>query len=240
MQSAMLSIILPVFNEEDNLEPLLDEIRQASACFGRAWEVVLVDDASTDGSLAVIKRLAQKQPELRWLSFAENRGQSAAFCAGFDAARGGVLVTLDADGQNDPADIPALLALFDKGADMVIGWRSKRRDSFMKRIGSRIGNEIRNWLTCETVRDTGCSLKVMRTDMARRLLRFRGMHRYLPTLMKFQGAKVAETSVNHRPRLKGVSKYGTWGRAAAGLYDLIGVRWLQKRSFLYTLREKSE
>lgn len=240
MQSAMLSIILPVFNEEDNLEPLLAEIRQASARFGRAWEVLLVDDASTDNSLAVIKRLAQDQPELRWLSFAGNRGQSAAFCAGFDAARGGILVTLDADGQNDPADIPALLALFDQGADMVIGWRAKRRDSFMKRIGSRVGNGVRNRLTRETVRDTGCSLKVMRADMARRLPRFKGMHRYLPTLMKLQDAKVAETPVNHRHRLKGVSKYGTWDRAVAGLYDLIGVRWLQKRSFLYTFRDKSE
>lgn len=240
MQSAMLSIVLPVFNEEDNLEPLLAEIRQASPRFGRAWEVLLVDDASTDNSLAVIKRLAKDQPELRWLSFAENRGQSAAFCAGFDAARGEILVTLDADGQNDPADIPALLALFDQGADMVIGWRVKRRDSFMKRIGSKIGNAVRNRLTRETVRDTGCSLKVMRADMARRLPRFKGMHRFLPTLMKLQGARVAETRVNHRPRLKGVSKYGTWDRAVAGLYDLFGVRWLQKRSFLYTFRDKSE
>jgi glycosyltransferase involved in cell wall biosynthesis len=240
MQSAMLSIVLPVFNEEDNLEPLLAEIRQVAPRFGRPWEVVLVDDASTDRSLAVIKRLAADQPELRWLAFAGNCGQSAAFCAGFDFARGEILVTLDADGQNDPADIPALLALFDQGADMVIGWRAKRRDSFMKRIASRIGNGVRNRLTRETVRDTGCSLKVMRADMARRLPRFRGMHRYLPTLMKLQGASVAETQVNHRPRLKGVSKYGTWDRAVAGLYDLIGVRWLQSRSFLYTFRDKSE
>ena len=240
MQAAMLSILLPVFNEEDNLEPLLAEIRQAAPRFGRPWEVVLVDDASTDGSLAVIKRLAQAQPELRWLAFAENRGQSAAFCAGFDFARGELLVTLDADGQNDPADIPALLALYDQGADMVIGWRVKRRDSFMKRIASKIGNGVRNWLTRETVRDTGCSLKVMRADMARRLPRFKGMHRFLPTLMKLQGAKVAETQVNHRPRLKGVSKYGTWDRAVAGLYDLIGVRWFQNRSFRYTFRDKSE
>ncbi|MCM0756472.1 glycosyltransferase family 2 protein [Desulfovibrio aminophilus] len=240
MQPEMLSIVLPVFNEEDNLEPLLAEIRQAAPGFGRAWEVVLVDDASTDGSLGVIQRLASAHPEVRYLAFAQNRGQSAAFCAGFDAARGAIIATLDADGQNDPADIPKLLQLFDAGADMAIGWRLKRRDSFMKRIASKIGNGVRNRLTRETVRDTGCSLKIMRAEMARRLPRFKGMHRFLPTLMKMQGARVEEAPVNHRPRLKGVSKYGTWDRAVAGLYDLIGVRWLQKRSFLYSIREKSE
>jgi hypothetical protein len=123
---------------------------------------------------------------------------------------------------------------------MAIGWRLKRRDSFMKRIASRIGNGVRNRLTRETVRDTGCSLKIMRAEMARRLPRFKGMHRFLPTLMKMQGARVEEAPVNHRPRLKGVSKYGTWDRAVAGLYDLFGVRWLQKRSFLYSIREKSD
>jgi len=234
-----VSIVIPVFNEAENLPLLFDEIARAMRPLARAWEVVFVDDGSTDASLAILKDLAEANVEVRYLAFTRNRGQSAAFCAGFDAASHPIVVTLDADLQNDPGDIPAMLALFDQGYGMAIGWRRKRQDSFSKRYASKIANAIRNKLTRESVRDTGCSLKVMRRDLLLRIPRFKGMHRYLPTLMKLQGASVAEMPVNHRERHMGVSKYGNWERAAAGVRDLFGVRWLQDRHFGYEIREKN-
>lgn len=234
-----VSIVIPVYNEEQNLPRLFDEIAAAMRPFARAWEVVFVDDGSTDASLAVLKSLAGANPEVRYLAFTRNRGQSAAFCAGFDQASHPIVVTLDADLQNDPADIPAMLALFDQGYGMAIGWRKKRQDTWSKRIGSKIGNAIRNRITRESVRDTGCSLKVMRRDLLLRIPRFKGMHRYLPTLMKLEGASVAEMPVNHRERHAGVSKYSNWQRALVGIRDLLGVRWLQDRHFGYEIREKN-
>jgi len=234
-----VSIVIPVFNEEQNLPRLFDELAGAMRPLERGWEVVFVDDGSTDMSLEVLKGLAQRNPEVRYLAFTRNRGQSAAFCAGFDQAANPIVVTLDADLQNDPADIPAMLALFDQGFGMAIGWRKKRQDTISKRYASKIANAIRNRITRESVRDTGCSLKVMRRDLLLRIPRFKGMHRYLPTLMKLEGATVAEMPVNHRERHMGVSKYGNWERAVAGVRDLLGVRWLQDRHFGYEIREKN-
>ncbi|MBU1230254.1 MAG: glycosyltransferase family 2 protein [Proteobacteria bacterium] len=233
------SIVIPVYNEEENLPRLFNEIAQAMRAGTRIWEVVFVDDGSSDSSLQVLKGLAQANSEVRYLAFVQNRGQSAAFCAGFDNAAHPVIVTLDADLQNDPADIPAMLELFEQGYDMAIGWRKKRQDTWSKRMGSKIGNAIRNRLTRESVRDTGCSLKAMRRDMLLRIPRFKGMHRYLPTLMKLEGARVAEMPVNHRERFSGVSKYSNWQRALVGVRDLLGVRWLQDRHFCYEIREKN-
>jgi len=232
-----LSIIIPVFNEEASLVELLGEIEAVAGRIGKPWEVVFVDDGSTDGSLAVIRDLASQQPRVRYVSFAFNRGQSAAFKAGFEAARGEVLATMDADLQNDPADIPAMLDVYARGHDMVIGWRAIRRDNWSKRWGSRVANLVRNSLTRESVRDTGCSLKLMNAAMARRLPMFTGMHRFLPTLMRLQGARLAEMAVNHRPRRHGVSKYGNWERLKAGLYDLLAVRWMQSRWVDYKIKE---
>ncbi len=232
-----LSIIVPVLNEEENLAVLAAEIETVAAGLGKPWEVVFVDDGSTDRSLQVIRDLASKDEHVRYLSFARNCGQSAAFKAGFDTAQGDVLVTMDADLQNDPADMPAMLALYEAGNDMVIGWRACRRDSLAKRWGSRLANRVRNGFTRESVRDTGCSLKIMRASMARRMPMFTGMHRFLPTLMKLQGAKVAEVAVNHRPRRHGVSKYNNWQRLKAGLLDLVAVRWMQSRWFRYEIKE---
>ncbi len=234
-----LSIVVPVFNEQDNLRKLMQEIAAALDPQPIDYEVVFVDDGSTDESLAVLKELAASYSRLRYISFEENRGQSAAFCAGFDEALAPRVATMDADLQNDPADLPAMLRLYDQGNEMVIGWRVKRKDVWIKRIGSKVANAIRNRLTRESVRDTGCSLKIMDKDMVCRIPRFNGMHRFLPTLMKMQGARVAEIKVNHRPRHEGESKYGTWDRAVAGAYDLIGVRWLQGRHFSYRIREKN-
>lgn len=232
------SVVLPVYNEQDNLRTLFAEIRGAADSTGRPWEAVFVDDCSTDGSLDIIRQLAGEFGEVRYVAFAENRGQSAAFCAGFDAADSDIVVTMDADLQNDPADIPDMLAAFGDGCEMVIGWRAKRRDTFVKRISSRIANKIRDSIVDDGVHDTGCSLKVMRADMLRRLPRFRNMHRYFPILMKMQGARIREVKVNHRERGAGVSKYGTLDRALAGIYDLIGVKWLINRHIGYTVKEK--
>lgn len=232
------SVVLPVYNEQDNLETLFAEIRRAADSTGRPWEAVFVDDCSTDRSLSIIRGLAERHPEVRYVAFAQNRGQSAAFCAGFDAVDSQVVVTMDSDLQNDPADIPKMLAAFGDECEMVIGWRAKRKDTLVKRLSSRIANAIRDWFTDDGVHDTGCSLKVMRADLLRRLPRFRNMHRYFPILMKMQGARIREVKVNHRQRFSGVSKYGTLDRALAGIYDLIGVQWLIKRHIDYAVKEK--
>lgn len=233
------SVVLPVFNEQDNLKTLFSEIRAAADSTGRPWEAVFVDDCSTDRSLSIIKQLAEHHDEVRYVAFAENRGQSAAFCAGFDAVQSDIVVTMDSDLQNDAADIPGMLAVFGDECEMVIGWRSKRRDTFIKRISSKIANRIRDAIMDDGVHDTGCSLKVMRTDLLLKLPRFKNMHRYFPILMKMQGARIKEVKVNHRERHTGESKYGTLDRAVAGIYDLIGVKWLINRHIDYVVREKS-
>ena len=232
------SVVLPVFNEQDNLQSLFAEIRAAADATGRPWEAVFVDDCSTDNSLSIIKKMADDFDEVRFVAFAENRGQSAAFCAGFDAVQSDIVVTMDADLQNDPADIPDMLAAFGDGCEMVIGWRAKRKDTFIKRISSKIANTIRDGIMDDGVHDTGCSLKVMRSDLLRKLPRFKNMHRYFPILMKMQGVRIREVKVNHRERATGVSKYGTLDRAMAGIYDLIGVKWLINRHIEFTVKEK--
>lgn len=232
-----ISLIIPVYNEEENLRDLYLEITRSLCGLTCEWEMVLVDDGSSDASLSVIRDLAAADPRVRYIAFAGNCGQSAAFAAGFRFADGDAVVTLDADLQNDPADIPSMLEVYEQGADMVIGWRARRRDSFVKRCASRFANWVRNRVSRETVRDTGCSLKVMRTEMVRSIPMFTGMHRFLPTLMKLEGAKVAEVPVNHRPRSRGVSKYGIWDRAWASAFDLLAVRWMQKRHIGYVVAD---
>ena len=235
---ASLTVTVPVYNEEENLPILYREIKQALAGVAARQELLFVDDGSADKSLEVLRALAQKDQDVHFLSFAENRGQSAAFAAGFARAAGEVIITMDADLQNDPADIPAMLALYEQGYDMVIGWRAKRKDTWAKRYASKLANRIRNRLSRENVKDTGCSLKVMRADMAKKIAMFTGMHRFLPTLMKLEGARVAEIKVNHRPRKYGTSKYGIWDRAFSALYDLLAVRWMLSRHINYSIKEE--
>ncbi|MGL1863884.1 MAG: glycosyltransferase family 2 protein [Pseudodesulfovibrio sp.] len=232
------SVVLPVFNEQDNLVTLFAEVKKGAEATGRPWEAVFVDDCSTDDSLSIIRKLAEDNVEVRYVAFEENRGQSAAFCAGFDAVTSEVVVTMDSDLQNDPADISKMLEAFGSDCEMVIGWRAKRKDTFIKRISSKIANAIRDFIVDDGVQDTGCSLKVMRTDLLLKLPRFKNMHRYFPILMKMQGARIKEVRVNHRERGAGVSKYGTLDRAVAGIYDLIGVAWLIRRHIDYTVKEK--
>jgi glycosyltransferase involved in cell wall biosynthesis len=232
-----LSLVIPVYNERDNLAPLIGEIERALT--GRRYEIVAVDDGSTDGSLDALKALRRAHPALHIVSFAANAGQTAAFAAGFQAARGTVIVTLDADGQNDPADIPALVdALASSGATAVAGYRVDRHDTRWKLVQSRIANTVRNRLNRETIRDTGCSLKAFRATAVRALPLFNGMHRFLPTLVKLQGGTVAEVPVHHRPRRSGRTKYGMWNRIFRSLADALAVRWMQHRALRYHVTEE--
>ena len=232
-----ISLVIPVFNEEESLEILAAEIREALGPTGRSYEVLYVDDGSKDRSPEILARLLAADPRVRVLRQRRNAGQSAAFDAGFRAARGEFVVTLDADLQNDPSDIPRLLAAMDR-ADVVCGVRANRRDTWVRRASSRIANGVRNRLTHDHVTDTGCSLKAFRTRFLGRLPMFHGMHRFLPTLLKMEGARVVEIPVNHRPRRYGVAKYGIGNRLFRALADLFAVRWMQKRWLDRSLTEE--
>ena len=234
-----ISLVVPVYNEENNLEPLFKEIAAVMQANSYNWELLFIDDGSSDASLGIIKNLSLEHSAIRYLSFLKNCGQSAAFAAGFQHARGELVITIDSDLQNDPADIPMMLAEYAKGYDMVIGWRAQRQDSFTKRLASKLANKIRNYVSQENVQDTGCSLKIMNLKMAKQLPIFNGMHRFLPTLMKLYGAKVSEIKVNHRQRHTGESKYSTWGRAKTTIFDLLAVRWMKSRFFKYEIKDSN-
>jgi glycosyltransferase involved in cell wall biosynthesis len=223
-----LSIVVPVFNEADNLEPLYREIRAALHDRGLDFEILFVDDGSTDATPSVLRQIAGTDPAVRVLRLPRNSGQTAAFGAGFRAARGEVIATLDADLQNDPADLPRLLDKLDN-FDVVCGVRQNRRDSWVRRMSSRIANAVRNRMTHESISDVGCSLRVFRRSLVEDLPLFTGMHRFLPTLLRMQGARLHEVPVRHRPRLHGQSKYGIQNRLWVGIVDLFAVRWMQRR-----------
>ncbi|RMG46151.1 MAG: glycosyltransferase [Acidobacteria bacterium] len=225
-----VSIVLPAYDERESLPALLDELASELAGAPFSYEVIVVDDGSRDGTAEIADEAAARDPRVRALHLARNSGQSAAFAVGFRHARGEIVVTLDADGQNPPAEIPRLVAAVRGGADVAAGYRATRRDSWWRRLQSRIANRIRNLLTHETIRDTGCSLKAFRAEFARDLPAFDGMHRFLPTLCRILGATtVVEVPVAHRPRRAGRSKYGMANRALRGLFDLLAVRWMQRR-----------
>ncbi|HJT16915.1 MAG TPA: glycosyltransferase family 2 protein [Thermoanaerobaculia bacterium] len=233
-----LSIVFPVFNEEENVPILLEEI--ANAMKGQPWtfEMVAVDDGSRDRSLEILRELKSKHPNLRVLAFERNCGQTAALDAAWRAARGKFVVSLDADLQNDPADIPKMMRELEKsGADMVIGVRVNRQDTWSRKAQSRIGNGVRNWITGDQITDTGCSLKLVRREAIDRVALYTGMHRFLPTLVRMRGYKVIEMPVNHRPRRFGTSKYGAMNRAMRGLVDCLAVRWMSKRMLNYRVKE---
>src|SRR5688500_8988886 len=233
-----LSVVFPVYNEEENVPILLGEIARALEGKGWTYEIVAVDDGSSDRSLAVLRESRALHPTLRVLALEKNSGQTAALDAGWRAARGRLVVSLDADLQNDPADIPSMMRkLDDMKSDMVIGVRVNRQDTFARRIQSKIGNGVRNWITGDSITDTGCSLKLVRREAIDHVRLFTGMHRFLPTLVRMQGYKVIEMPVNHRPRQFGVSKYGAMNRAFRGLVDCLAVRWMGKRNLRYRARE---
>jgi dolichol-phosphate mannosyltransferase len=218
-----VSVVVPLFNEEDNVPILQEELQRALE--GIEYEVVFVDDGSTDATASRVRT----GPAVRLLRFAANAGQSAAMLAGIGAVRAPVIVLLDGDLQNDPADIPRLLEELHRGSDLVCGFRAKRQDSISKKIASKIANAVRSRFVGDGIRDTGCTLKAMRSECARALVPFRGVHRFIPALVKNAGFRVTEIAVNHRARRFGVSKYGIGGRAWRATADMFGVRWLQSR-----------
>src|SRR5436190_5588344 len=215
-----LSVVFPVYNEEENVPILLDEIAKALAGTPWSYELIAVDDGSRDRSLEVLRAEKARHPTLRIITFEKNSGQTAALDAGWRAAKGDYVVSLDADLQNDPADIPRMMRKReDLGADMIIGVRVNRHDTWSRRMQSRIGNGVRNWITGDQITDTGCSLKLVKRSAIDRVALYTGMHRFLPTLVRMQGRKVIEIPVHHRPRKFGVSKYGAMNRAMRGLVD---------------------
>jgi glycosyltransferase involved in cell wall biosynthesis len=227
-----LSIIVPVYDERDNLAPLVDELQRTFDEERLAAEIILVDDGSRDGSGDRIAELARTRPAVRGLHFRENRGQTAAFDAGFKAARGRSIVTLDADLQNDPRDIPLLLAALEQ-SDAAVGYRSRRSEPWPRRVSSRVANWVRNRLSDEDIIDSACSLRAFRRDCLSSLKLYTGMHRFLPTLLRIEGYRVAQVEVRHRPRHSGRSKYGIWNRAFRSFFDLLAVRWMKKRRLDY-------
>ncbi len=231
-----LSVVVPVYDEADNVEPLHREIDAALAGVEGGVEFIYVDDGSRDGSGERLLELAKRDQRVRVIRFDANHGQSAALDAGFRAVKGEFTVTLDADLQNDPADIPRLLEALDR-ADVVNGVRMKRRDSLVRKISSRIANGFRNWATRESVTDVGCSLRVMRSSYLRRVKLYRGLHRFLPTLLRIEGATISEVPVNHRMRRHGDSKYGISNRLFVGIIDVFAVRWMQNRALRYRIEE---
>jgi glycosyltransferase involved in cell wall biosynthesis len=229
-----LSIILPVYNERDNLDALATAIKAAMSGMGREdWEAICVNDGSRDGSDAILEALHEEDARFVPVHFRANQGQTAAFDAGIRHARGTYLVTMDADLQNDPADIPLLLNALEDGVGAVCGIRTKRRDTFVRRISSKIANGVRNWLSNETITDTGCSLKLFRAECFARIKLYEGMHRFLPTLVKMEGFSVVEVPVSHHPRHAGASKYGVWNRLFKSFRDLLAVRWMKQRMLRY-------
>ncbi len=235
-RSTFLSVVIPVHDEEPSLAPLHRELDAVLSEIGRDAEVLLVDDGSRDGSLERMREIAAKDARVRVLSLDGHYGQSAALEAGFRSARGEIIATLDADLQNDPADLPGLLEALER-ADVVTGVRVGRRDPWSRRLASRIANGFRNRLTGESVRDVGCSLRVMRAAHVERVRLLRGLHRFLPTLLRLEGARVVELPVHHRPRRYGRSKYGIRDRFYSGLVDTLAVRWMQSRHQHYRVSE---
>jgi dolichol-phosphate mannosyltransferase len=232
--SPEISIIVPIYNEAESLPQLQKELFSVLRDYDH--EILFVDDGSTDNSVAEIQRVST----VRLLQFVKNSGQSAAIYAGLVMARGRILVLLDGDLQNDPNDIPRLLEEIEKGADLVCGYRIKRRDDWFKRGQSFIANAIRSRFTKDGVRDTGCTLKAMRRECREALIPFYGMHRFLPALIKGMGYHLVEVPVNHRPRRHGTSKYTFGNRALRATIDMLGVRWLLSRQIKIRLKDFSE
>ena len=233
-----LSLVIPCYNEEENVPTLLQRVEAALATTNKTFEVVLVDDGSTDSTPRRLADAMKSKPWLRVIRMAKNGGQSAAFEAGFEAARGQIIATIDADLQNDPEEIPRLLPLLDeRNVDMITGWRKDRQDTPFRRWQSRQANKIRNWISKETVNDSACSLKLYRAHAIKGLRLFNGAHRFFPTLVKMRGYTVYETPVKHSARFAGTAKYGFRNRALRAFIDLLGVRWMKERYLRYNATE---
>jgi glycosyltransferase involved in cell wall biosynthesis len=227
MRDLSLSVVIPVYNEAENVRLLVEQLGKALASWPEAVEFLFVDDGSLDGTAQELRRAEETDARVRLARFKRNLGQTAALAAGFQLAKGGAIVTLDGDLQNDPADIPRLVEML-ADWDAVCGMRLRREDGWWKRFTSRIANAFRNWVTGDDIVDTGCTLKAFRRECLEGLELYQGMHRFLPTLLKLRGFRVTQVPVNHRPRVHGKTKYGTWGRMVKGLADVYAVRWMKK------------
>ncbi|MGD2172408.1 MAG: glycosyltransferase family 2 protein [Gammaproteobacteria bacterium] len=225
-----LSIVIPVFNEEESLPILLEELATALGPLQRPYEILCIDDASTDSSASVLGELQKEYPGLRVATHRVNCGESAGQATGFQLARGKIIITMDADLQNDPADIPAFLEALTDEVECVCGIRKVRRDDLVKRFSSRTANRFRDLITGDRIQDAGCTYRAIRRRAVREILVFNGMHRFIPTLLRAQGYAIAEIPVNHRPRTRGYSKYGVGNRLWRGIRDCFAIRWYRARS----------
>lgn len=232
-----ISIVVPVYNEEENLPILIQQLADVLRGLGKFYEMVFVDDGSKDRSREIIKEMAKQYPQIRLLGFKKNCGETAAGAAGLKEARGDVVITIDADLQNDPKDIPQMLEYM-KDYDLVTGWREKRDDPWIKLISSKIANAIRNRLSGETIRDSGCTFRAYKRECLQNLKLYKGMHRFMPTLVRMEGFRVVEIPIAHHPRAFGVSKYTTWNRMWRAFVDLLVVRWMKSRHIHYDIEER--
>jgi dolichol-phosphate mannosyltransferase len=233
-----VSVILPVYNEEENLPILWPELREVLDALGLTYEVVFVDDGSRDRSAEVVRSFRELDARVRLVRLKENAGETAATDAGFKASRGRCVVVMDADLQNDPRDIPRMLGELERW-DAVTGWRVRRGDgdSVVRRVSSRVANRIRNRLGDDSIQDSGCTFRAFRRECLRGLVLYRGLHRFVPTLLRMRGYRVIEVPVNHRPRRFGTSKYGVMNRAVVAFVDLLAVRWMKARMLRYEVAE---
>jgi len=236
-ESIELSIVISVFNEEENLPILIPKLIDVLSQFGSPYEVIFVDDGSIDESRRILKEFASKYPYIRVLGLKKNRGLTTALYAGFKEARGKIIVTLDSDLQNDPADIPKLLTYLDR-YDMATGWRANREDPWLKEISSKVANAVRNRLSGEAIKDSACTLRAFKRECIQEIPVFNGMHRFLSTLVKMKGYRIIEVPVTHHPRRFGRSKYNIRNRTWRAFIDLLGVRWLKSRRIDYEIEEK--
>jgi dolichol-phosphate mannosyltransferase len=236
--SVDLSIVVPVYNEEENLPLLWPEIREVLEPTGLRYEVIFVDDGSRDRSAEIVRGFREQDPRVRLVRLRANAGETAATDAGIKSVRGRHVVVMDADLQNDPHDIPGMLVHLDRW-DAVTGWRVNRAagDSWVRRVSSRIANRVRNRLSEESIHDSGCTFRAFRRECLRDLALYKGFHRFIPTLLRMRGFRVLEVPVNHRPRRFGESKYGIGNRAVRGFVDLLVVRWMKDRLLRYEIAE---
>lgn len=232
MSHPKYTVIIPLKNEESNIEALIDELDPVMHHLEQPWELICINDGSTDATGIILSQLIRKKPYLRIISFPKNFGQSSAFDAGFKAARGEFIITLDGDRQNDPADIPKLVEHI-KNYDLICGQRVKRRDPWHKRAISRLANYVRSRICKDGIQDTGCSLKIYRTACLRQIKLYEGMHRFLPALFQIEGFTVIQIPVNHRERVAGTSKYNFFNRSLNTVLDLFAVYWMRKRKLRY-------
>jgi dolichol-phosphate mannosyltransferase len=230
------SVVIPLKNEEENIGDLISEIEPVMEAEKHPWELICINDGSTDGTLNALQELKKEKKYLKILNFDKNHGQTSAFEAGFKAALGRFIITLDGDRQNDPRDIPKLIAHKDS-YDLVAGWRKHRKDPVSKKITSRAANFIRSRLCNDGIHDTGCSLKLYRKSCLDKIKLFNGMHRFLPALFKIEGFRIIEVPVNHRERTKGKTKYNFFNRSFNTIADMLAVRWMGKRQLKYQVDE---